>query len=149
MFILVKLYVLEVHENHNSLGCEQLSDLDVNQSLIVQDMFQPIPGLISCVGVTGSVGITCHAHATQMAGLRSPLMPAATRYVPVQETCTKNMANMFSCISMIFSSNFLLLHMFSTLNIIIRQIELKLKVKTEISLCVAIMQHNKTRPGMR
>ena len=28
------------------------------QSLNVQDVFWPIPGLISCTGVTGSVGIT-------------------------------------------------------------------------------------------
>ena len=52
--------------NHDSLGCEQPSGLDVSQSLNVQDA---IPGLISCAGVTGSVGITCHAHATQMASL--------------------------------------------------------------------------------
>ena len=47
-----------ISENYNSLGCEQ-PHLDVNQSLIVQDTFWPIPGLISCAGVTGSVGITC------------------------------------------------------------------------------------------
>ena len=41
--------------NHNSLGCEQPSGLDVNQSLNVQDVFQPIPGLICCAGVTRSV----------------------------------------------------------------------------------------------
>ena len=63
-----------VHEyikNHNSLGRERPSGLDVKQSPDVQDVFQPIPGLISCAGVTGSVGITCHARATQIAGLRS------------------------------------------------------------------------------
>ena len=43
--------------NHNSLGCEQPPGLDVNQSLIAQDVFLPIPGLISCDGVTGSVGV--------------------------------------------------------------------------------------------
>ena len=43
--------------------------LDVKQSPTAQDTFRPIPGLISCAGVTGSVGITCHARATQMAGL--------------------------------------------------------------------------------
>ena len=32
-----------------------------------QDAFGPIPGLISCAGVTESVGITHHACATQMA----------------------------------------------------------------------------------
>ena len=45
--------------------------VDVNQSPNVQDTFWPMPGLISCAGVTGSVGITRHAHATQMAGLSS------------------------------------------------------------------------------
>ena len=35
----------------------------------MQDAFWPIQGL-SCAGVTGSVGITRHARATQMAGLR-------------------------------------------------------------------------------
>ena len=36
----------------------------------IQDVFWPIPGLISCAGVTESVGtrITHHACATQMAG---------------------------------------------------------------------------------
>ena len=62
-----------VHENHNSLGREQPLSLDVKQSPNVQDAFWPIPGLISCAGVTGSVGITCHARATQMAGLKSGL----------------------------------------------------------------------------
>ena len=60
-------------ENHNSLGRERPLGLDVKQSPMVQDAFRPIPGLISCAGVTGSVGITRHAHATQMAGLRSSL----------------------------------------------------------------------------
>ena len=45
-------------KNHNSLGCERPSGLDAKQSPNVQDAFQPIPGLISCAGVTGSVGIT-------------------------------------------------------------------------------------------
>ena len=58
-------------ENHNSLGCKQPLGVDIKQSPNAQDMFQPIPGLISCAGVTGSVGITRHAHATQMAGLSS------------------------------------------------------------------------------
>ena len=38
------------------------------------DMFCPIPGLINCAKVTGSVSIyriTCHARATQMTGVRS------------------------------------------------------------------------------
>ena len=37
----------------------------------MQDTFQLIPALISCAGVTGSVRITRHSRATQMAGLRS------------------------------------------------------------------------------
>ena len=64
------LHAHEYTKNHNSLGCERPSGLDVKQSPNVQDTFQPIPGLISCAGVTGSVGITYHAHATQMAGLK-------------------------------------------------------------------------------
>ena len=46
---------------HNSLGCEWLLGLDV--TVTVQDVFRPIPGLISCAGVTGSVGVTRHARA--------------------------------------------------------------------------------------
>ena len=49
-------------KNHNSLGREWPSGQDVKQSPNAQDAFRPIPGLISCAGVTGSVGITCHAH---------------------------------------------------------------------------------------
>ena len=55
--------------NHNSLGRERPSGLDVKQFPNVQDMFQLIPGLISCAGVTGSVGITRHACAIHIAGL--------------------------------------------------------------------------------
>jgi len=44
--------------------------LDVKQSPDVPDAFRPIPGLIPCAEVTGSVGITRHARATQMAGLK-------------------------------------------------------------------------------
>ena len=43
------------------------------------------------------------------------------------------------------SSNFLLVVTFSHvlhLDVVRRQIELKLKVKTEVSLCMAIMQNN-------
>ena len=46
---------MRISANHNSLGCEQPSGLDVNQSLNAQDT---LPGLISCAGVTGSVGTT-------------------------------------------------------------------------------------------
>ena len=55
---------------------------------------------------------------------------------------------MFACIfipPVIFSSNFLLVVTFSHvlhLDVLRRQIELKLKVKTEISLCMAIMQNH-------
>ena len=57
---------VQIHEqikNHNSLGCERPSGLDVKQSSNAQKAFRPIPGLISCAGVTRSVGITCHAWA--------------------------------------------------------------------------------------
>ena len=64
-------------ENRNFLDCAQPSGLDVNQTLNAQDMFWPIPGLIGCTGVTGSVGATYHAHATQMAGPKSPQILAA------------------------------------------------------------------------
>ena len=63
-----------INEPQLSLGCEQPPGLDDDQSLHAQDAFQPIPGLISCTGVTGSVGTTCHAHAIQMTSLRSPHM---------------------------------------------------------------------------
>ena len=48
-------------KNHNSLGYKQPSDLGVKLSHDVKDVFWPIPGLISCTGMTRSVGITCHA----------------------------------------------------------------------------------------
>ena len=35
-----------------------------------QDAFLPIPGVISCTGVTGSGRITCHGQATLMSGLK-------------------------------------------------------------------------------
>ena len=72
-----KLSPLEYPKNHNSLGCEQPLGLDVNRSPIAQDAFRPMPGLITCTGATRSVGVTCHAHATQMAGLKYPLEPRA------------------------------------------------------------------------
>ena len=76
--------------NHNSLGCEQPLGLDVNQSPDVQDAFRPIPGLISCTGATGSVGVTCHAHATQMAGLKYPLEPTAAGSTRLLQLCHHN-----------------------------------------------------------
>ena len=63
--------VHELIENHNSLGRERPLGLDVKQSPNAQDTFRPIPGLISCAGVTRSVGYTRHACATQIAGLSS------------------------------------------------------------------------------
>ena len=78
--------------NYNSLVCEQPPGLHVHehvtmQSLIAQDTFRLIPGLISCTGVTGSVGVTCHTHATQMAGLRSPCTCAILHIASVLCTC--------------------------------------------------------------
>ena len=35
-----------------------------------QDRFRPMPGLISCAGVTGSGCITYHAYATLLSGLK-------------------------------------------------------------------------------
>ena len=40
-----------------------------------QDRFRPMPGLISCAGVTGSGCITYHAYATLLSGLKmSPIL---------------------------------------------------------------------------
>jgi len=69
------------------LGRKWPSGLDDKQSPNAQDVFQPIPGLISCAGVTGSVGITCHARATQMAGLRSSQSHSLVA-LPICYTCT-------------------------------------------------------------
>ena len=61
---------MRISTNHNSLGCEQPSrPIDVEQSPNAQDAFRPMPGLFSCAGVTGSVGVLRHARITQMAGL--------------------------------------------------------------------------------
>ena len=75
--VYVHLSYMRISKNHSSLGCEQPLGLDVNQSPDAQDAFRPIPALISCAGATGSVGVTCYAHATQMAGLKYPLEPTA------------------------------------------------------------------------
>ena len=56
---------------HGEILPERPSGLDVKQLPNTQDAFWPIPGLISCAGETGSVGITHHARATQVAGLKS------------------------------------------------------------------------------
>ena len=53
-----------IRGNHNSLGCEQPSGLAVNQSLNAEGTFQPIPGLISCTGVT--VLHVMHAYRPQV-----------------------------------------------------------------------------------
>ena len=57
---------VHIHENHNSLGRKWPLSLGVKQSPTAQDAFRPIAGLISRAGVTGSVGITRYACATQM-----------------------------------------------------------------------------------
>ena len=69
------MYIVYTFMRTTTLGCEQPWPI----SQPVTHEFQPIPGLISCTGVTGErgVGITCHEHATQMAGLSSPKMLAA------------------------------------------------------------------------
>ena len=68
ILLLVSPFLMRISTNHNSLGCE-LQDLDVEQSPNVQDAFRPMPGLFSCAGVSGSVGVLRHARITQMAGL--------------------------------------------------------------------------------
>ena len=60
--------------NHNSLGCEQpcIYHRGLNVKMAnVHDAFLPIPGIISCAGVTGSGCITCHAHVTLMSGFKN------------------------------------------------------------------------------
>ena len=61
------MHIHEKVEDHNSIGREWPLGLDVKQSPNTRCMFQPTPGLISCTGVTRSVGSTRHACATQMA----------------------------------------------------------------------------------
>ena len=53
-------------ENHNSLGCKRPPVLGVRQFPNAQDIFPPIPGLISCAGVTRSVGTTRHVLIPQI-----------------------------------------------------------------------------------
>ena len=69
-----------VHENINEpqLPVNSLQGLDVEQSPNAQDAFRPMPGLFSCAGVTGSVGVLCHARITQMLALLSRPCLAAT-----------------------------------------------------------------------
>ena len=62
MYVPKRLY-MRISTNHNSLGCESLQGLDVEQSLNAQDAFRPMPGLFSCAGVTGSVGVLHHVYA--------------------------------------------------------------------------------------
>ena len=81
---------MRISKNHNSLGCEQPLGLDVNQLPIAQDAFWPMPGPISCAGATGSVGVTCHAHATQMAGFKYPLEPTAAGSTSLLQLCYHN-----------------------------------------------------------
>ena len=63
-----------ISKNHNFLGCKQPPGLDVNQPLNAKGQYLSL----SCNRVTGSVGATYYAHATQTASLRSPQMLAAT-----------------------------------------------------------------------
>ena len=51
---------MKLSKNHNSLG------LDVIKSPSLQDVFQPIPGLISSIGMPRNVGTTYHVHAVQV-----------------------------------------------------------------------------------
>ena len=70
-------------KDHNSLGHEQCSGLDVKQSpntLNVQDAFWPIPGLISCAGVTECVGI--HVMRVQCRSLALALSSHTTYGIP-------------------------------------------------------------------
>ena len=62
VYVDVPVHIIHVnmYENINSLGCEQ--GLDVEQSPNAQDAFQPMPGLFSCAGVTGS-GVFYAMHA--------------------------------------------------------------------------------------
>ena len=48
--------------NHNSMAANSLQGLDVEQSPNAQDAFRPMPGLFSCAGVTGSVGVLHHVY---------------------------------------------------------------------------------------
>ena len=57
----IQVYMI-ISKNHNSLDCEQSLGLDIKQSPNAQDMFWPIPGLISYAGVIRSVGVLRHAH---------------------------------------------------------------------------------------
>ena len=60
-------------------------------------------------------------------------------------TICENYVYLYFTPPVIFSSNFLLVVTFShvlDLDVLRRQIELKLKVRTEISLCMAIMQNH-------
>ena len=45
------------------------------KSLNAQDQFRPMPGLISCAGVTRSGRITYHAYITLLSGLKMSQKP--------------------------------------------------------------------------
>ena len=42
----------------------------MNEVTGAQDRFRPMPGLISCAGVTGSGCITYHVYVTLLSGLK-------------------------------------------------------------------------------
>ena len=80
-------YIVHMHENISEQlpSCEQPSSPDVNQSLITQDVFQPIPGLISCAGVTGSVGVHAHTHAHTHTHTHTNIMTSREVYIDAQK----------------------------------------------------------------
>ena len=56
----LSLRCVTISENHTPEVANSLKTQVFSQPLDVQDMFQPMPGLISCAVVTRSVGITHH-----------------------------------------------------------------------------------------
>ena len=75
--------------------------LDVKKE-VIQCTFLPIPGIISCTGVTGSGRITCHAHVTLMSGhvyvyYYTRLCIPGTGIGPTASVC--NSMSIFSCIA--------------------------------------------------
>ena len=52
----------EWSENHNSLCGKRLSGVDAKQSVIAQDVFQTIPGSMSCICTYMYIYCTCTVH---------------------------------------------------------------------------------------
>ena len=96
--------------NHNSLGCERPSGLDVKQSPNAQDVFWPIPGLISCAGVTGSVGIQLHLYVyVQLMCMNSTRIDVHVHVLlkycyPPSSSCLSSIALSFLFLSLLPSS---------------------------------------------